>query len=145
MIAEILFILVLAFAWAKMEIQIEGKDGWASKLPTWRVSDHWLLDLLYGSRPLTGYHVWAFVFVFLVLHMPMVAQQSWSWRWEIKVIALYNVFWVVEDFLWFVLNPHYGWSRFHKTEIWWHKRWLAGLPLDYWVLGLGAVVVIYLV
>ena len=50
-------------------------------------------------------------------------------------IAGYNLFWVVEDFLWFVLNPHFGWSKFNKNSIWWHKRWFLGLPLDYWLLG----------
>lgn len=139
MILALLFLFVLAFAWAQMEIQIEGKNGWAAELPTWRVSDHWLLDLLYGSRPLTGYHVWAFVFVFLALHWPFAVGKVWTWREELRIVGAYNVFWVVEDFLWFLMNPHYGLKSFTRGKIWWHKRWVLGVPLDYWVLGIGGL------
>ena len=47
------FIITSAFLWAKLEIQIEGKRGWAQDLPTWRVEKHYLLSLFYGGRPLT--------------------------------------------------------------------------------------------
>jgi hypothetical protein len=40
-----------------LEIQIEGANGWASALPTWRIETKWLLWLTSG-KPLTGYHVW---------------------------------------------------------------------------------------
>jgi len=38
----------------------------------------------------------------------------------------------VWDFLWFVINPHYGIKKFRPNCIAWHKRWLLGVPLDYW-------------
>lgn len=139
MIAWVAFILIAAFLWAKMEIEIEGPHGWAEKLPTWRVEKHLLLDLFYGGRPLTGYHVWAFSFVFFAFHLPFYWNAPWTWRNELRVIGAYDIFWVVEDFLWFVLNPHFGWRRFGRKEVWWHKRWLFGLPVDYWLLiALGA-------
>ncbi len=134
-----IFIFLAAWAWAKMEIQIEGKDGWAAALPTWRIESHWILNWFYGGRPLTGYHVWAFCFVFLSLHQPFFWGVPWSWKSELGIMGTYYLFWIVEDFLWFVLNPHYGWSRFNKREVWWHKRWLMGFPLDYWVLGSATV------
>lgn len=129
-------IFLAAVAWAKLEIEIEGPDGWAANLPTWRVKDHFLLRLFYGGRPLTGYHVWAFFFVFLCFHVPLAALRTWSVHYEVRVIGAYHIFWIVEDFLWFVLNPHYGLSNFKPSNIWWHKKWLLGLPLDYWVWGL---------
>jgi hypothetical protein len=130
----LLFVPLAAFMWAKMEIEIEGRHGWAAKLPTWRIEKHILLDIFLGGRPLTGYHAWAFGFVFLVFQLPFFWGGFWSWRAECHVVAAELIFWVIEDFLWFVLNPHYGWSRFHRREIWWHKRWVAGLPLDYWAM-----------
>lgn len=131
----LLFVPLAAFMWAKMEIEIEGRHGWAAKLPTWRIKKHILLDIFMGGRPLTGYHAWAFAFVFGVFHLPFFWAGAWSWRGECHVEAATLVFWVIEDFLWFVLNPHYGWSRYHRKEIWWHKHWLLGLPVDYWVMS----------
>ena len=127
-------IVVAAFFWAKLEIEIEGEHGWASNLPTWKIEKHVLLDVFYGGRPLTGYHVWAFLCVFFFFHLPFIFTHSWTARQEFHVIAAYNVFWVVEDALWFVLNPHFGWSRFSRAQVWWHKRWFLGVPLDYWIL-----------
>ena len=135
-------VLLAAFLWAEMEIQIEGEHGWAAQLPTWRLESHPLLDWLYGGRPLTGYHVWAFCFVFAMFHFPFAAGVPWSWRWELRTIGGYDVFWVVEDALWFVLNRHFGWRKFTRANIWWHKRWFLGLPADYWILGLvGAALI----
>jgi hypothetical protein len=34
------WIALLAFFFAKVEIEIEGPAGWAAKLPTWRVENH---------------------------------------------------------------------------------------------------------
>ena len=135
MLYYLLFILVSSFIFAKLEIQIEGQHGWAEKLPTWKVEHHFLLDVFFGGRPLTGYHVWAFLFVFFFFHMPFFWADAWSVRGELQAVGGYTLFWIVEDALWFVLNPHYGWRKFTSDHIWWHKRWLLGLPVDYWVLG----------
>ena len=37
------------------------------------------------------------------------------------------------DFLWFVLNPHFGVSRFSKAHVWWFRSWYLGIPRDYYV------------
>ena len=39
------YVVLLAFFFAHAEIEIEGAGGWAANLPTWRVEQHWLLDL----------------------------------------------------------------------------------------------------
>jgi hypothetical protein len=41
------------------------------------------------------------------------------------------IFWIVEDFLWFILNPAFGFSLFNSEQIPWHKHWLIGVPTDY--------------
>jgi hypothetical protein len=137
------FIAIAAFLWAKLEIHIEGQRGWAADLPTWRVEKHRLLDLLYGGRPLTGYHVWCFAFMFFFFHMPLFWTGSWSIGQELNVIGGFFLFWVAEDFLWFVLNPHFGLRKFTKEHAWWHKRWLAWVPVDYWAFGLLGVLFLY--
>ncbi|KAB2642333.1 MAG: hypothetical protein DVB26_02890, partial [Verrucomicrobia bacterium] len=57
---------VLSYLFAMVEIQIEGSGGWASNLPTWRIEKHWLLDMFFGGRPLTGYHAWVLPFILLI-------------------------------------------------------------------------------
>ena len=138
LIITIAYVLLLAYFFAKVEVHIEGPDGWAANLPTWRVEQHWLLDLFWGGRAMTGYHAWVFPFISLFFHFPLVSTGTWSWHAEARVIASIMLFWVAEDFLWFVINPAAGWRRFHSGFANWHKRWACGAPLDYWVFLLLA-------
>ena len=76
----IFWVVLLGFFFAQVEIQIEGAAGWAANLPTWRIEQHWLLDIFWGGRPLTGYHAWVFSFIALFFHFPSIFMQQWSWR-----------------------------------------------------------------
>ena len=121
----------------RIEIEIEGPDGWAAKLPTWRISNKWT-KIFYGDRPLTGYHLWLQVFVVMMAHLPF-ALRAWQWTgaMELRVIGFVILFFIIEDFLWFVLNPAWGIRRFHPDHIWWHKpTWWWIMPRDYWVFTL---------
>ena len=95
----LVWITLTAIFFAEVEIQIEGPAGWAASLPTWRIEHHWLLDIFWGGRPLTGYHAWAFSFMFLVFHLGVFITQKWSWRIETRIIAALMLFWIIEDFL----------------------------------------------
>lgn len=133
------FVALLAIIFALTEIQIEGGAGWAANLPTWRVEQHWLLDLFWGGKPLTGYHLSIFSFMALAFHLPVVMAR-WSWRLEARVMASLLLFWPLEDVLWFVLNPAFGWARFTPADAPWHKHWWLGAPVDYSVaLALAAL------
>jgi hypothetical protein len=138
----LLFVGVAAVIFAKLEIEIEGPHGWAEKLPTWRIEHHFLLDWLFGGRPLTGYHVWTFVFVLLLFHLPFFFNGTWTFPEELNIIGGYLLFWLLEDMMWFILNPHFGWKQFTKDNVWWHKRWFLGLPVEYWIGGGAAVVLL---
>jgi hypothetical protein len=129
------YVVLLAFFFAHTEIQIEGAGGWAAHLPTWRIERHWLLDVFWGGRPLTGYHAWVFSCMALVFHFPVVLLQRWSVRIELRILGALAVFWIVEDWLWFVMNPAYGLQRFVPELVPWHKHWLGPAPTDYWVFG----------
>lgn len=142
MMLYLVFILVLAFWFAKVEIQIEGPSGWGKNLPTWRIEKHWLLDVFWGGRAMTGYHFWVIPFIFLLFHLPVFVTGEWSWQREGRIFGGFVLFWIFEDFLWFVINPAFGIQKFKPEWIPWHPRWFAKMPVDYWLffpLGFGLV------
>jgi hypothetical protein len=124
-----------ALLFALVEIEIEGKDGWAMNLPTWyrrKPVYARVYAFLLSGKPLTGYHAVMFSIPFVSFHVGLAFGQPWSWGLEARVIASYLVWNVTWDFLWFVLNPHFGWARFRKGQIWWHGGvWIGRLPIDY--------------
>ena len=124
-----LFGLVATFALAKLEIHIEGKHGWARKLPTWRVKNEFT-RFLYGKTPFTGYHMWLNIFLIIVSQFPFVIGVPWSISLELKILAMLLLGAVMEDFWWIVLNPSYGLKKFTKKHIHWH-RWVGPLPAMY--------------
>ncbi|WMW79411.1 hypothetical protein RF679_12210 [Undibacterium cyanobacteriorum] len=133
-----LWVAVMAIFLAEVEIQIEGDAGWASSLPTWRVEQHWLLDVFWGGRAMTGYHAWMFPFIAMVFHLPLFFLQRWTLRWQARCLASIMQFWIIEDFLWFILNPAFGWAGFNPTDAAWHKHWAMGAPIEYWLFSLIA-------
>jgi hypothetical protein len=135
-------IALLALVFAATEIQIEGAAGWAANLPTWRIERHPLLDLFWGSRPLTGYHAGIFLFMFLVFHLVFCLQARPSWRLEARVLGSLMVFWIVEDILWFALNPAFGFRRLNPIHAPWHRHWWLGVPADYILFTAAGVVLL---
>jgi hypothetical protein len=136
--------LLLAAFFANVEIQIEGAAGWAAGLPTWRIEKHWLLDIFWGGRPLTGYHAWVFPCVALFFHFPLVFMGHFSWRAEARALACIELFWITEDFLWFVLNPAFGLAKFKPGFVPWHVHWWGPAPVDYWTfLGLAGALFVF--
>ncbi|MGA9335418.1 MAG: hypothetical protein WBV39_14160 [Rudaea sp.] len=133
LLPTILWVVLLAFFFAKVEIQIEGAAGWAANLPTWRIAPNFWLDIFWGGRPMTGYHAWVFPCMALFFHFPFVLAGAWSWRAEARVLGCIMLFWIAEDFLWFVFNPAFGVSHFGPTYIPWHIHWWGFAPTDYWV------------
>ncbi|MGB2867681.1 MAG: hypothetical protein WBD36_04475 [Bacteroidota bacterium] len=138
-------VLVTAFLFAMVEIHIEGPDGWAAKLPTWRKESKWTKMLL-GHKPLTGYHLYMFTFVFVFLHFPYALDLApLTWKSELRILSFMIFFWVIEDFLWFVLNPHYGLRKFKPQFIWWHAHsWWWIMPRDYVIYGPIGILLYYL-
>lgn len=132
-----IYIFVLAAVLAILEIQIEGANGWAKNLPTWRPkSNNWMIRLykkFMSDREVTGYHITMFSFVFLILHLPYVFGMDFNMFNWLRTISFFFIFVVLWDFLWFVLNPHHPLKTFSAEHIWWHKKWFAGLPRDYYL------------
>ncbi len=126
---------------ALWEIQIEGEDGWAARTATWRIEKGWVLKFT-GGRPLTGYHLFMTLFMLGIIHLPLFFT-PWSWRLEFLLIGFYIGMVLIEDFFWFVFNPHYGIKSFRKGKIWWHKTWWGPVPSFYWILLSIIIVLIY--
>ena len=141
-LALLAWIVLLALLFAQAEIQIEGASGWAAALPTWRISDAPVLRLFFGGREITGYHVFMFSFMAAVFHLPLFLVLRWSWRLEARVLGCLSLFWFLEDVLWFVLNPAYGLARLTPEHVPWHPHWLLGVPVDYLLFPVVALVLL---
>ncbi len=132
----LLWVITLACFHSMNETQIEGKDGWARKLPTFRLNI-FITKLLIG-KPITGYHIFMLAMFITIFHgvyifipwSPFVEAQVWGWLF---------IYFILEDFLWFVFNKHYGIKKFKEGKIPWHKRWLWKLPISYWTFGIAGV------
>lgn len=126
--------LAAGWAFARLEVEIEGGAGWAANLPTWRVENRWT-RIFFGGRPLTGYHLFVHLWVLPLVHLPLLMGFApLEWRSEARIVAFLIFFWVVEDFLWFVVNPAFGIRRFDPRHAWWHAPawwWIA--PREYWI------------
>ncbi len=134
------YIFSLAILLALLEIQIEGREGWAKNLPAWRphsgsLAARWYRKFMSGKE-LTGYHAVLLAFIFLVFLFPY----AWGVRLDLfnffKTVSLFFFFAVLWDFLWFVLNPHYSLKKFHRRHISWHLKWIGRAPADYYY-GIG--------
>lgn len=136
-----LFIFALSVATALFEIQIEGANGWAAKLPTWRYAPAWIHKYL-NLTELTGYHVYLTSVLLLLFHFPIFLA-GWSLYVELTILSCYFTFNVIWDFLWFVLNPAFGWCRYEKKSIWWFQKWIGSFPLNYYsALAIGGFLAI---
>ena len=126
------FVISISVIVALLEVQIEGKNGWAKNLPTWRVDNRFITFILGPYHPLTGYHLFLNILVIYFFHFPFFVGLIWTAAFELKILSFYLLFWVIEDFLWFVLNPNFGVKKFKKGEIPWHTRWFLGIPYTYY-------------
>jgi len=96
MLIDALFWFVLALVFAAVEVEIEGRNGWAEKLPTWyRTTGFWarLYGLVMRGKPLTGYHLFMFFLPLLAMHSGFFLGLAPTLAAELEVLAIY-AFWV---------------------------------------------------
>lgn len=136
LLLKISYIFIMALVLAILEVQIEGANGWAANLPTWRPSEKKkyvkFFKKVMGGKEMTGYHLSMFSFVILIFHFPFFFRTEWNLISELDILSIFFLFIVVWDYLWFVVNPSFTIKNFRHDYIFWHKKWLFGLPLDYW-------------
>ena len=145
-----IFIFILSLIFAFLEIEIEGPNGWAKRLPTWYRKSGFFSRIFYNlfpRKPLTGYHLFILPLVFLFLHFVFFVGVEWTIANEIIILISYCWIIMTEDFLWFIFNPYFGIGKFKSEKIWWHSRmnwFFKHIPLVYvqGILGLGGLVIV---
>lgn len=132
------YILVFGIFLALLEIEIEGKHGWAKNLPTWRKNKASSLVFL---RSITGYHVLLSAMILFLNHIVYIGFFGWSGIVdEMMILAFHMILVIYWDFLWFILNPHFTYKKFKQEHIPWYtdSTWIAWFPVDYWyAIGLA--------
>ena len=139
-----IYVLASAFVFALLEIQIEGKDAWASNLPTWRAYIKFpnMFNMSNSDKPLTGYHTYQWLFILLLVHFPFLFTH-WTLQNELYVLSFYILFLSLEDFLYDMINPNFGIKKFNATYLPWNKSWFLGFPTQYWFrIPLGIILYI---
>ncbi|MBU2612650.1 MAG: hypothetical protein KKB62_02930 [Nanoarchaeota archaeon] len=143
-----IFIFILSLIFALLEIEIEGPNGWARKLPTWYRKSGFFSKVFYNlfpRKPLTGYHFFVLPWVFLFLHFAFFIGLEWTIANEIAVLISFSLLIMAEDFLWFIFNPYFGVGKFKREKIWWHSsmNWFfKHIPMVYLqgIFGLALLV-----
>lgn len=138
MIRIFIWMTILALFHALQETQIEGREGWARHLPTFRINV-FLTKLLIG-KDISGYHIFMLI-MWLVIFHGVFLFQPWTLKTEYMIMGFFSFYWVIEDFLFFIVNPHYGIKSFRPNHIEWHKRWVFNfIPVSYvWGIILGGI------
>lgn len=109
-----IFVLVYAALFAMLEIEIEGPHGWAARLPTVPVVGKF-----------TGYHCVMNVMVVITLLYALLPRLG-AWATLFFVVGWF----LIEDFVWFVLNPGFGICNYTRDKVKWHgSHWPFGIPL----------------
>lgn len=131
------FLFFIALMIALTEIESEGKYGWAEEMPTWYRKTGFLARIyvrVMSGKPMTGYHIYLNAFILGMFHLPFFTGVEWTLSAELWQLSLWLAWIPIWDFLWFVMNPHYGVDRFKKEHVWWHASswWVADkFPFDY--------------
>jgi len=128
-----LFILFFAVLYSILEIEIEGKNGgWAKNIPTVKS----------GIGIFTYYHIYMNIIIILIITYSTII----IFNYDIYLLLFFIIVWFsVEDFCWFVLNPYFTLKRYTKENIWWHANqlWLYNIPFHN-ILALLVIIIILL-
>jgi hypothetical protein len=134
-----IYLFIIATILAYFEVQVEGPNGWAGLLPTWKTIDP-RITWIFGGRPVTGYHVSLNILLMSFFHWPLLFNK-WSIVFEAKTLSVFALLATIWDFLWFVINPNFGLSRYNSDNIWWFTHWFLGIPVDYYLGLLMAIII----
>ena len=141
-----IFVFLFALMFAEFCMNAEGAAGWAGNLPAWRPDPNlWWVKIIsiipLGGREVNGFDLFVITFFIMAfLFIPFwnwTHEKTWGFRDWGELICFFAIFAVVEDFLWFIINPAYGLEKFSAQFIPWHNYWLGPLPIDYYI-GIAA-------
>ena len=136
------WLLIFAWIWAAMiamafwESSIEGKNPWDKKKSGWKLR-------ITKNISLTKYHFYLFFVMFpLLLTLPFVVY-GWNTRLFGIIISAFFSGSIIEDFMWFLVNPHVS-IKEHFNSKWanyypWIKIGRLEIPV-YYVLSLAIAI-----
>ena len=111
-----LYIIGIFIAIAFWEAYIEGSGGWAANQVGWRIP----FKVGFLSRPLDAYHFWSWlVMIPMFLMLPFV-MFGWNAHLFWLIVMGFLIGTVIEDYLWFVVNPAFPLKHFKPAFVWWH-------------------------
>ena len=136
----LIFVVVIwAFiCMAFWEAYIEGRNPWAKASAGWRLTFH-------KNRLITAYHFWLWIFIFSLFSLPLIIS-----GWDLKLFGVLfsamSLGLVVEDFMWYVINPFYTIRKHWNPESAYWYPWLKiGKFAVPWsnILGIALAVLSY--
>jgi hypothetical protein len=143
------FLYFLACLFGALEVEAEGRFGWAEKFPTWYRVDSGRLVRFYvkqlnNNRPMTGYHIPMTLATIAIFIWPLIYIGHLTAASFVASFGAWSAWVVMWDSSWFVMNPHYGLEKFRPDKIWWFSQdkdpWIFRVPSSYlkgWGLALG--------
>jgi len=120
--------IVLAFiVMAFLEKTIEGPNSWGRKTYGWRYIVSKKLRLT-----LTEYHLFFWIFLILLFSLPLII--NYSNKLLGILISAFCIGFIIEDFLYFIVNPYFGIKKFNKKQANWYP-WIGlgkfQIPVSY--------------
>ena len=118
-----LYTIIYATLYSILEIEIEGKDGWAINLPTFKINSGIFTNF-------TFYHIVMNIIVIGTNMYPIYLLKGVDETYIdifLQSIYMITLWFFIEDFEWFILNPHYT-IKNYGPNIPWHsnQRWFLG-------------------
>ncbi len=131
------FWIIIGFASISFwEAYSEGRHGGAEKQVGW-------VWRIFGLR-LTGYHFMLFVVTLPMFTLLPLIAYGYSGKMMATLACAYCVGVLVEDFLWFVINPVFPFRDFRPEKVWWYPWFRVGrfaLPVHYPIfIGITALI-----
>ena len=132
----LIFIWIIAafICMAFWEAYVEGKHPWAKKALGWR-------KRITKRYVLTAYHFWVNLMFAFLISLPLVV---YGWNSELAgvLISAGVIGLIVEDFLWFIVNPFWNLKKFNSKAVYWYHWIKIGkfeIPWGY-VIGIAIAV-----
>ena len=101
--------IVLAFiSMSFWEAYVEGSHPWAGRSK----KDH-------GRLKITAYHRGVYAMVFFFLLVPLIIAE-FNLRLFGVIVSASALGFIVEDFLWFIINPYFSLKDFNSKKVYWY-------------------------
>ncbi len=122
--------VILAFiSMSFLERSIEGPNAWGKKAYGWKYKISKRLSL-------TEYHFWFWILLILLFTLPLII--NYSTRLLGILISAFSIGFIIEDFVYFIVNPYFGLKKFNKKDANWY-HWIGSKNIQipaYYLIGI---------